>query len=470
MEERGLRRFVGDRRFYRRALTVALPILLQNVVTNFVNLLDNIMVGQTGTAPMTGVAVVGQLFFIFNLVVFGSSAGPGIFCAQFWGARDERSFKAAFRYKAVITMCLCLLSMAVMSLLRRPLIGLYLTGTAEEIAQVSGYALSYLGIMLWGMIPYTVALIYASTLREAGQTFVPMLASWTAVAVNLCLNWVLIFGHLGAPAMGVDGAAVATVVARFCEAGINVLWSHLHKDRVLFTRRIWDGAPMPKQLLWDMFRRSTPLMLNETLWCLGTAVLNQIYSTRGIVVMAGLNIAYVLYDLFMAASFSIGNTIAILVGQELGAGQTEQAVDTDRKLIALGVMISVAVGGVMAAAAGLFPRFYNTSAEVRSIAAGLIVVMAAMFPLDTLSNGLYNTLRAGGRTMVIFLFDCCHTWLINVPVAWFVAHHTALGIVPVYILSVGTVFFKLIFGGILVHRRYWVNTLSGIAPNEADAT
>ncbi len=458
--DKGIHKFIGDRRFYRRALTVALPIMLQNTVTNFVSLLDNIMVGQTGTASMSGVAVVGQLFFVFYLIIFGTVSGPGIFCAQFWGAGQEKPFKAAFRYKLFTALGVCAVCMAVFSLAGRPLVSMYITGEEEQSAQVLGYGLSYMRIMLWGMIPYAVSMAYATTLREAGRSAVPMFSSWLAVAVNISLNWVLIFGKLGAPALGVRGAAIATVIARFAEMAVNILWSHRHSGEVLFTRHMMDGFPMDRSMLWDIFRRSLPLAANEALWCLGTATLNQIYSTRGITVMAALNIAYVLFDVFTAIAFSIGTTIGILVGQELGAGETEKAVDTDRKLLALGFMLSAAIALVMLAASGLFPRFYNTTGEVRSLAASLIRIMALILPLDCFANGSYFTMRSGGKTLVTFLFDSCFVWAVNVPVAWVLAHHTALGIQAVYTLSVSTVAIKCVIGAVMVHRRYWVNTLA----------
>lgn len=460
MDISGRNKFIGSRGFYRRAMGVVLPIMLQNVVTNFVSLLDNIMVGQTGTASMTGVSVVGQLFFIFYLVVFGTVSGPGIFCAQFWGAGDERAFKASFRYKMLTALIMCILCMGALGFFGRELVGLYITGTEEEIREVAGYAMSYLHIMLWSMIPYTVALVYSSTLREAGRAVVPMVASWVAVGVNLMLNWILIFGKLGAPEMGVQGAAIATVISRFAEAGINIVWSHVHRNKVLFTRRMLEGFPMPRGIFRSLFAKSMPLMINEALWCIGTATLTQIYSTRGIEVIAALNIAYVLFDLFTAVAFSVGTSIGILVGQELGAGETEKAVDTDRKLLALGVFISVGICIVMLLTSHLFPRVYNTTEEIKSLAATLICIMALVLPLDCFAHGCYFTMRSGGKTLVTFLFDSCFSWVVNVPIAYVLAHFTRLDILAVYSLSVFTVIIKCALGAILVHKKYWVNTLS----------
>ena len=461
-----LRRYVGDRAFYRHAMAVTLPIMLQNVVTNFVSLLDNIMVGQTGTASMSGVAVVGQLFFIFYLVIFGTVSGPGIYCAQFWGAGDERSFKAAFRYKLLSAVALCGLCAAVLLLWGRQLIGLYLTGGETERLEVMGYAMGYMRIMLWSMLPFTISMVYSSTLRETGRTVPPMVASWAAVFVNLLLNWVLIFGKLGAPAMGVRGAALATVASRLCEMGINVIWSHVLGQKVLFTRRMLEGFPASPAFVLELARKSVPLMLNETLWCVGMATLTQIYSTRGLEVVAALNIGNVLLDLFTSVAFSIGTTIGILVGQELGAGDTEKAVDTDRKMLFLGVMFSVVICLLMTASSKVFPRFYNTTPEIRSLAARLICVMALILPFDSFAHGCYFTMRSGGKTAVTFLFDSGFSWIVIVPTAFLLAHGTDLAIVPVYTICSFTVVIKCLIGGFMVHKRYWVNTLSGVDPRE----
>ena len=455
-----VKRYIGDRAFYRRVMTVALPIMLQNVVTNFVSLLDNLMVGQTGTAQMSGVAVVGQLFFIFYLVIFGTVSGPGIFCAQFWGAKDERAFKAVFRYKLVTAVIMCALCALALIFGGGALVRLYLTGEETAKAEVAAYARQYLLIMLWGMLPCTISSVYSSTIRETGHTLLPMAASWIAVCINLVLNWILIFGHLGAPEMGVSGAALATVISRVVEMLINVVWAHLNPGRVAFTKRIPGGARMSRKLLKSVALKSVPLMLNETLWCLGTAVLTQVYSTRGLEVIAALNIGYVLSDLFTSLSFSIGSTIAIMVGQELGSGDAERAVDTDRKLMVFGVCISFALCLLILAAAPVFPRFYNTTPEIRALASRLIRIIAAALPLDTVAHMSYFTMRSGGMAGVTFLFDSGFSWVVNVPVAWLLAHLADMPIEPLYFISMMTVIIKCVIGLILVHKRVWVNNLT----------
>lgn len=458
---KGMQKFIGDKAFYKKALTVALPIILQNLVTSFVSLLDNIMVGQCGTAAMSGVAVAGQLMFNYMILVFGMVSGPGIFCAQFYGAKDAESFRASFRYKLYSALLVAGLGLAVLSVWGTELSQLFLTGEEAAKAEVMRNVQDYLGVMLWMIIPFALSNVYSSTLRETGQTFIPMLASCTAVLVNLVLNWVLIFGKLGAPALGVKGAAIATVAARVVELGIVMVWSYRHKEEVLFTKDTFQNSfGLRGRLAWDITRRSIPLFLNEFFWSTGTSVVMQVYSTRGLEVMAALNIAYVILDMFQMAAFATGNTIGILVGQELGAGELEKAVDTDRKLIAFGLAVSVVMAGLMCLVAPLFPRLYNTTDEVKSLAAHMMMVMAAVLPFSTLAHAGYFTLRSGGKTLITFIFDSCFMWVVNVPVAWCAAHLTAWPVLAVFAVASSMDVIKAAIGIYLVGKKTWVNNLA----------
>ena len=228
-----LRRYIGDKAFYRRVLGVALPIIIQNGITNFVSLLDNIMVGQVGTLQMSGVSIVNQLLFVFNLCVFGAVSGAGIFTAQFFGSQDHEGVRHTFRFKFLVSVGLVIVGTAVFLLAGQPLIRLYLQGDGDprDVAITLAYGSDYLRIMLLGLLPFALASAYSGTLRETGQTMVPMVGGIVAVFVNLIFNYILIFGHFGAPAMGVRGAAVATVLSRYVELAIVAGWTHLKSGR-----------------------------------------------------------------------------------------------------------------------------------------------------------------------------------------------------------------------------------------------
>ena len=211
-----LQKLRADKQLYKRFLVVALPIIIQNGITNFVSMLDNIMVGQVGSLQMSGVSIVNGLMFVYSLCVFGASSGAGIFTAQFFGSGDHEGIRYTFRFKLLICTVLSLLCAAFFYAFGTPLINLYLQGEGDpaEAAQVLQYGLDYLYMTFWGFVPFALSNAYASTLRETGQTTVPMVAGITAVFTNLILNYVLIFGHFGAPVMGVRGAALATAISR----------------------------------------------------------------------------------------------------------------------------------------------------------------------------------------------------------------------------------------------------------------
>lgn len=266
----------GSRAFYHRVLAVGVPIMVQNAITNFVSLLDNVMIGRVGTVEMSGVAIANQLLFVFNLIVFGAVAGAGIFGAQFYGNNDMDGVQHTMRFKLIICTVLTGICIAVLAAFGPQLIGLYLKGEGRiEDAEASlKFGLEYMRVMYIGLIPYAITQAYAATLRETGETLLPMKAGIVAVLVNLTFNYILIFGHFGAPRMGVVGAAIATVLSRFVELAIVVIWTHRHTARFPYISGLYRSMHIPCHLFWDIVRRGTPLLLNEGLWAAGMAKLH----------------------------------------------------------------------------------------------------------------------------------------------------------------------------------------------------
>ena len=458
-----LNRYIGDKAFYRRVLGVAVPIIVQNGISNFVSLLDNIMVGQVGTVPMSGVSIVNGLMFVFNLCVFGASSGAGIFTAQFHGSEDSEGVRHTFRFKFLICTAIALLGGLIFKLGGTFLIGLYLTGEgdAATAAGALGYGLDYLRVMFWGFLPFALSNAYSSTLRETGKTVVPMVGGIAAVLVNLVLNYVLIFGHFGAPAMGVQGAALATVISRYVELAIVAGWTHLHTDRNPYIVGAFRSLHIPGKLLKAIVIKGMPLLMNEFLWASGMAIMNQCYSTCGLDVVPAMNISSTIYNLASVVYLSMGNAVGIIMGQMLGAGNTAETVrDSNRKLITVSVLSGVVFGGLMAAISGLFPAIYNTTDTVRALATQLICVSACMMPFNSYTNATYFTLRSGGQTMVTFLFDSCFVWVCCVPLAFCLSRFTAMPILPLYILCQGTDLIKCAVGAFMLKQGKWIQNLT----------
>ncbi|MBQ7547240.1 MAG: MATE family efflux transporter [Clostridia bacterium] len=454
-------KYIGDRAFYKRVLAVAVPIMIQTGITNFVSLLDNIMVGRIGTEQMSGVAIVNQLIFVYYLCVFGGFAGAGIFTAQYYGAEDHEGVRHTFRYKLWMGAILFLAALAVFGLFGGQLIGLYLNGSADggDLQATLGYALGYLHIILAGLPAFTVVQVYSNTLRECGETVVPMRAGLAAVAVNLVFNYLLIFGKLGFPRLGVNGAAIATVLARFVEMAIVVVWTHRHPRKCPYIRGLYRTLRVPARLICRFFRTGSPLLVNEALWSGGMAMLTQCYSLRGLNVVAGQNIANTVSNVFNVVFFAMGDAIAILVGQHLGAGRFKQAKDEDNKIIAFAVFIAVLTGILIFAAAPLFPRIYNTTDEAKHIAMLLMMAQAVFTPQIALMHTTYFTLRSGGKTIVTFLFDSAFMWVVNVPVAFALSRYTALPVIWIFSIVQMSDLIKCVIGVVLVKKNVWMNNI-----------
>ena len=453
--------FIGDRAFYRKLFSVLIPILIQNLITNFVSLLDNIMVGQVGTEPMSGVAIVNQLLFVFNLCIFGGLAGAGIFTAQYYGKGDNEGVKNTFRAKLYIALLAVVLFTAAFVLKGDALIRLFLHEGKEQLdlAATLGFGRAYLRVMLLQMPLFALCQVYSGTLRETGETLLPMKAGIIAVFVNLIFNYILIFGKLGLPALGVVGAAVATVIARVVECAIVLCWTHRHSARCGFVVGLYRSLRVPAPLAKRMLRLGLPLLVNEFLWSGGMTTLNQCYSLRGLEVISALNISSTISNLFFCAFIAMGNAISILIGQLLGAGELERAVDEDRKLIAFSVVLSLLVGGIMAAVAPLVPQIYNTTDSVKALACDLLLVGAAMMPINAFTNACYFTLRSGGKTIITFIFDSAFLWVIAVPAAFVLSRFSPMPILPMYITVSLLDLIKCAVGYYLVKRRKWVNNI-----------
>ena len=456
-----LRKFIGTRQFYKSVFALVIPIMIQNGITNFVNMLDNVMVGRVGTLEMTGVAVTNQLIFVFNLCIFGAISGAGIFGAQFFGKGDTEGVRYVFRFKVIIAVIFALLAIALFVFSGSGLINLYLQGegTPEDIAASFGFAREYMLIMLIGFIPFCLSQCYSSTLRETGHSVAPMVAGVVAVLTNLILNYLLIFGKLGFPKLSIAGAAIATVISRFVELFILVVYTGLKYRENPFIIGAFKSLYVPLELVRRISAKGIPLMLNETLWAAGMATVNQCYSVRGLSVVAAININTTFFNVFSVAYFAVGIAIGILLGQMLGANKKAEAKDAATKLIAFSIVISLVVCAVFFSCSVVIPKIYNTTDEVRSLATGLMQICAITMPIEAFVHAAYFTLRSGGKTAVTFIFDSGFVWAIHVPVAFVLSRFTAIPILTLYLICQLLGLIKAAIGFYFVKKGVWLNNI-----------
>ncbi len=459
-----LQSLIGDRVFYRRIFRLMLPIMVQNGITNFVNMLDNIMIGAVGTAQMTGVALTNQLIFVFNLCIFGAVSGAGIFATQFFGSGDHEGVRHTFRFKLLFCGLITVFGIALLALQGEPLLRLYMQGDGgvTDAVQTLHHAKGYLAIMLFGLIPFTAVQCYAGTLRESGNPTPPMIAGVIAVLVNLAGNYILIFGKFGAPALGVNGAAIATVLSRFVELAVLAVWAHGDRKTFPFMQGVYKSLYIPRKLVGQLFIKGLPLMVNETLWASGIAIVNQCYSTRGLDGVAANNISQTFWNVFAIAYMAVGNAIGILIGQMLGGGKLKEAKDSANKMIAFSFVIAVAVGIIYSIFAEFIPMVYNTEPEIRHLATRLMQITAIVMPFEALTHASYFTLRSGGKMAITLVFDSGFMWCINVLLAVVLSRFTSIPFIWLFTIIQMTTIMKSVFGILLVRRGDWVRNITAV--------
>lgn len=455
------KKYIGDRAFYSYVLGIAVPMILQNLITNFVSMLDNIMVGQVGTAQMSGVSIVNQFIFVFNITMFGAVSGAGIFGTQYFGKGDHEGQKYTVRFRILLSIIVVLIGTVVFLFFGDTLISLFLSkdDSPQMIADTLRYGMDYLDIMIFSLLPFAIGQAYASVVRECGETKIPMFSSLAAIGINMILDYGLIFGKFGMPKMGVRGAAIATVVAKCIEALVVIVWAHTHHDRNKYIVGLYKGFYIPGDLSLKILIKGCPLLVNEFLWSLGMSVIAQCYSVRGIDVVAARNIAGTINNLFNVVYVQLGGALGIIIGTRLGMGKLEEAVDEDRKLTFFNVAASCVAAILMIPFAKIFPLIYNTEDSIRELASFFIIAQIVATPFWAYTNACYFTLRCGGKTGITFLYDFVFSWFVQIPLAYILANYSGMGIRALFFVVTMSEGLKTIVGYVLVRSRIWVNNI-----------
>ena len=455
------KKFIGSKGFYKMVLSMAVPMILQMAVTNLVSLIDNIMVGRLGTEPMSGVSIINQFVFVFNVTVFGAVAGPSIFGAQFFGKGDHEGQKYTFRFRLLVCGVIIAAASVICLCFGAPLISLFISSESEaaQASVILESGLDYLKIIIIGFIPFGIGQAYSSVIRECGYTKAPMAAAMSAVGINVLLDYCLIFGKFGMPELGVKGAAWATVIAKTIEALVVIVWAHTQPQKNRYIIGVFHGFHIPAKLMSDITKKGIPMLVNEFLWSLGMSVVMQCYSVRSTEVVAARNISSTMTNLFSSVYIQMGACIAIIVGARLGASKLDEARDLDNKLLFFAVAAASVVGLTTLPLAPVFPKLYNTEDSVRSLAAYMIMIQALAMPLWSYTNACYFTLRSGGKTGITFIFDFGFTWLLMIPLAAVLAYCTDLDIRIIFAVVTFSEVVKVAMGYFMVRSNVWVKNI-----------
>ena len=448
-----LDKYKFNKTFSKAVLSIAIPLMLQQLITSSVSLVDNLMVGQIGDLALAAVFSSNKFYLIGQFTLFGITAATSIFIAQYYGAKNINLMKQTFRSSIIFTFIISMIFYTLTTLFPDKIILFF-----NDDINVSKLALEYMSIMRYLFIPLGFTLSFATSIRAIGDVRTPLVVSAIAVLTNTILNYCLIFGNLGFPNLGIKGAAIATLIARLLECTILLLI--LINKEYLFKTKVQDIFKIELNIIKRILYKSLPLCMNEMLWSFGMAKLFSLYSTRGIEAMAGYSIGNTISDVFFILFGGMGAAATVFVSHNLGANKLELAKENGYKLISFSIVLSLFFASLMFAAAFIIPNFYNVSAKSIEVATHILIVMSIFFWIYTSNTSCYFILRAGGDTKNTMLLDGGFMWFINIPFIALLAYYTDLTIIQLYICGQSTDIIKLIFAYRLISKEKWVNNIT----------
>ncbi len=450
---------LGSATFYRDALAIALPVMLQQLIMSMVSLVDNFMVAGLGDVKMAAVNVANQINFVSTIALMTLNAAGGIYLAQYRGARDEEGMKQAFRFKALFSLSLATLHFILLWTIPERLIGIMTVGNDQRDAIITVGA-SYLRLTSFTWFPMALSTAIATAFREIGKARIPLLISVSAGIVNTLGNWILIYGNWGAPRLEVTGAAIATVAARVLELACFLSYVKL-KPEAFFVP--FSGLlAVDRRLIASIFRKSGMMLASELTWVFSETIMTALYNGRGgAETVAGMGAGWAIGNMFFLAFSGVHTATAVIVGSTLGAGNLSEARNQARWLKAGSLFLGLAVAACAAASVLLIPLvFANLTLSARAVTRGLVLSVAAFMPLWTLLNFQFALSRAGGDAALGMYVDVSVSLLLFVPGAFVLALCTPLGPVAMFAILKSTDFVKYLIANWYLKKERWVKNLT----------
>ncbi len=446
----------SDKEYYSALLRIGLPIIIQNFLMSSLNMLGVLMIGQLGETEVAAVGLANQLFFLLSLLLFGISSGASLFTAQLWGRRDIVSIHKVLGIALTLGLGFSSLFAVVGILFPQVFLSFY-----TQDPQVIALGSQYLRIVGFSYLATSISYSFANILRSVENSRLPMFVSVGALVINMALNFLLIFGMLGFPKMGVSGAAMATLVARVLESGVLVAAAYLLRTPV--AARLNQLIAFNRIFLRRYFSTALPVVFNESLWALGISIYNAIYAHIGTNSIAAVNIASTVENMAFVLFIGIANAAAVVIGGRIGAGEEHKASIYARRSLILGIMGAVLVGLLIFASKDLILSLYKISPDTLLNARNILIILSfAMWVRASNTIIVVGVLRSGGDTRFSFVLDVGTVWFIGIPLALlgaFVLHFPVYGVV---LMVMGDEIAKLGIGIWRVSTGKWINNLTHV--------
>lgn len=448
-----LKKFIGTKEFYKEAIMIALPIMLQQFVTSFVNLIDNVMIGSVGASALTSVTVANKFYMVYNSTMFGLCGAAGIFLAQFYGAKRNRRCQDVFNIN--LTCCI-LIGVFFTSL--AAFFPAFILGLFTKTPEIMGLGLEYLDVIKFSYLPNAISFTIMMGFRAVGINAIQLKVGVVTVATNTFLNYCLIYGHFGFPILGVKGAAIATLIARIVEM---VIYSVilLRKKHFFY----WDLTGMwhlDLKLLKGMFEKAIPLTANEIMFSVGMAMVFKSYMRVDEYLVAAITVVDTVINIAFIIFGGLSSAVSILIGKRLGANELEEAKENSVKLIAFGAMVSVGIGVILFIAAAYIPLIYNLDDVINQTITTLLRVKAFLLPVYVINVCVFFTLRAGGDARSTLIMDSGFLWGVSVLVSTILSIFTSINLVALFVVIESLDIIKLIVSTYYLRKGTWVRNLT----------
>lgn len=445
--------YMDTKTFYKSYAKIVIPLMLQGMITKFVSMIDNLMVGQLGDTSIAAVAMGNKILDIVMFTVFGISAAASVFIAQYYGAKNQEKQQEVFRVGLLMSSVVLISAIMIVLVFPKAVIGYFVQ---DDFIQKN--VLNYISIVLIGYMPFVISINYSSALKVVGQVKMPLFASLSGVAVNMIGNYILIFGHFGLPAMGIQGAAVATVGSRILECIILITFTKRH--HFSFDTKVLHLFKVSRTLFKEVVAKSLPLTINEIIWSFGQATILKTYGARGNEVLAALAITETTSSMFFAFAQGIAGATPIFISQLLGANKFKEAYQNGLRMLKSTVICALLLGLAMFTMSFVIPNVYQVSVVSHDIATRTIQIGACFFAVYLTNTQCYFILRAGGDMRSTLIMDGLYMWTITIPVISTVGYLTNIPIIPMYIIGQCCDLGKMCVSLTMFFKKQWLKNIT----------
>ena len=443
-----------DKRFYRLLFSIALPIAVQNLITFMVSMVDTLMVGALGEIQLSAVSIANNLFFVLTILMFGLAGGSNIMISQYWGKGNVKTIHKilAIMYRVCLLITGIFIFIAVF--LPKYFMGIFTTDKA-----VIDFGASYLRIVCIGYLFYSITNCTIMMLRSVKTVSISIIVYTASLVVNSILNWILIFGNLGAPELGIRGAAIATVCARITEFSIVLVFMFIYERKIGL--KLEHLLKLDKDILKDYVGLCTPVLCNELLWAIGASMISVIVGRMGTEVVAANSINGVAHQFVTVFIFGMSNATAVIIGNTIGEGKKEKAKEYAYSIGVFSVVMGCISGLMILLIKPFVVNFYNVSYSTKLIAMEIMTVTSGIIIFQSLaSNFMMGVLRGGGDAKFVLINDLIFMWLVAIPGGFFVAFVLELPVALVFLVIKCDEILKSLTSVYRVISGKWINDVT----------